>query len=327
MKPKLVIYKKLPQKVIESAKEKCEVSYFPEITEENRGEFEQALQEADGLLGHTMLIDQHLLEKAPKLKVVSNCTAGFDNVDVNTCTDRGIFVTNSPDNATEPTADLVFGMLLAAARRIAELDAYVKKGKWDQEIKRSQFGVDVYQKTIGIIGMGRIGGAIAKRAHFGFDMRVLYHNRRRKPEAEERYGATYVSLEELLAQSDFVVLMVPLSAETKNLIQKEHFAQMKKSAIFINASRGKTVVEQDLVEALQEGMIRGAALDVFVNEPVEKDHPLLKMDNVVTLPHIGTATEEARIAMTEDAWENCLAVLEGRVPKNLVNPEILERKK
>lgn len=323
MKPKLVIYKKLPEKILELAKEKCEVSYFTDITEENRGKFEQALQEADGLLGHTMLIDKRLLEKAPKLKVVSNCTAGFDNVDIDACTQRGILVTNTPDTVTEATADLVFGMLLAAARRIPEFDAYVKKGNWEGDLKRSQFGVNVYQKTIGIIGMGRIGEAIAKRAHFGFDMKVLYHNRRRKQEAEERYHATYVSLEELLAKSDFVVLMVPLNAETKNLIRKEHFAHMKKTAIFINASRGKTVVEQDLVEALQEGLIRGAALDVFVNEPVEKDHPLLKMENVVTLPHIGTATAETRFAMAKDAWENCLAALEGIVPRNVVNREVL----
>jgi gluconate 2-dehydrogenase len=233
--------------------------------------------------------------------------------------------TNTPDVLNETTADAIFGLLLITARRMAELDRYVKEGKWEAPIGENLFGVDVHHKTLGIIGMGKIGTAIAKRAHFGFGMNILYHNRSRNQKAEEQFHATYCELEDLLKQSDFVCLMTPLTSETKHLIGLKQFQLMKRSAIFINGSRGQTVNEKDLIYALQNKLILGAGLDVFEQEPVPKDHPLLKMNNVVTLPHIGSATYETRYAMAKLATENLIKGLKGLCPPNLINQEVMRK--
>ncbi len=232
--------------------------------------------------------------------------------------------TNTPTVLDETVADTIFGLILSTARRIPEMDRNVKKGKWiTSNIDEEWFGVNVHHKTLGIIGLGGIGSSLAKRGHFGFDMKILYHNRSRNEEAEELYNATYCSMDELLQESDFVCVMVPLSKQTEKLIGKREFSLMKKSSIFINASRGKVVDEQALIEALQQKEILAAGLDVFTQEPVSFDNPLLSMDNVVTLPHIGSATKETRLKMQLLAAENVVEGLMNGIPKNLINKEIL----
>jgi glyoxylate/hydroxypyruvate/2-ketogluconate reductase len=203
------------------------------------------------------------------------------------------------------------------------LDHFVKSGNWQGHLTTAEYAIDVHHKTLGIIGMGKIGSAIAKRAHLGFDMDILYHNRNRNLEAEETYNATYCDLDTLLKESDFVCLMTPLTPETENLIGEREFKLMKKSCIFVNGSRGKTVDEAALIEALNNKEIHGAALDVYQIEPVKKDNPLLQFPNVVTTPHIGSSTYETELKMAELAVENLLAGLTGKLPKNLINPEVL----
>lgn len=230
--------------------------------------------------------------------------------------------TNTPDVLTDTVADVIFGLLIATARQIPRVDRFVKNKQWNGLLPLELHGVDVHHKTIGIIGMGRIGAAIAKRAHFGFDMDVLYYNRSQNKEAEETYNADYVSLTELLHKSDFVVLMTPLTKETERLIGKEQFKQMKDSAIFINGSRGGTVVESDLIDALTNGVIAAAGLDVFEQEPIQDDNPLLTMENVVTLPHIGSSTIETETKMSELAMKNLLQGLRREKPISLINESV-----
>jgi lactate dehydrogenase-like 2-hydroxyacid dehydrogenase len=282
----------------------------------------EVVQDVDGLLSVSAdRIDETLLDRAKRLKVVSNAAVGFDNFDLTEMNKRKVIGTNTPGVLTETTADLTFGLLMATARRIAEGDRFVREGNWKGWTPSLMLGQDVYGSTLGIIGMGRIGEAVARRAR-GFDMEVLYHNRNRRPEAEEKLGCRYVSIQELLQQSDFVVLLAPSSPENRKMIGMEQFRLMKPSAMFINASRGSNVDEDALVTALQEKMIAAAGLDVFANEPIGRDHPLVKMDNVVVLPHIGSATLKTRQKMQELAVENLLAALQGKRPPNMVNPEV-----
>ncbi|KAA9029452.1 2-hydroxyacid dehydrogenase [Niallia endozanthoxylica] len=322
MKPKVIVYKKVNQKVLEYIKQTCEVVYFEELDSQNDSEFLHELKDAHGLFGVGLGIDKKLLDQAPQLKIVSNVAVGYDNLDLLELSKRGIMATNTPEVLNETVADTVMGLIIATARRMPELDYWVKNGQWDSMLEEKWFGVDVHHKVLGIIGMGGIGTAIAKRAHFGFNMDILYHNRSRNHEAEQTYGATYCSLEELLNQSDFVCLMTPLTPETEKLMGLREFEQMKQSAIFINASRGKTVDEEALIQALQKGEILAAGLDVFDPEPVQKDNPLLSMKNVVTLPHIGSATMETRFNMAMLAAENLVVGLKGDVPPNLIKSEV-----
>jgi len=322
MKPKVIVYKKVDQKVLEYIKQTCEVVYFEKLDSENYSEFLHELKDAQGIVGVELKIDKDLLDQAPQLKIVCNVSVGYDNLDLLELSKRGIMATNTPDVLNETVADTVMGLIIATARRMPELDHWVKTGQWDSNLAEKWFGIDVHHKVLGIIGMGGIGSAVAKRAHFGFDMDILYHNRSRNHEAEQTYGATYCSLEELLQQSDFVCLMTPLTPETEKLMGKREFEQMKKSAIFINASRGKTVDEEALIHALQKGEILAVGLDVFDPEPVKKDNPLLSMKNVVTLPHIGSATMETRFNMAMLAAENVVAGLKGDVPPTLIKSEV-----
>lgn len=266
---------------------------------------------SDGL--YVMLsdrIDRELIDAAPHLKVVSTLAVGYDNIDVEVCKKRGIVVTNTPDVLTDATADLAFGLLMAAGRRFVEANRVLMNGEWKTWSPYFMAGQRIHGATIGIIGMGRIGEAVAKRAS-GFDMRILYHNRSRKVEAEETYGATYCSLPDLLCESDYVVLLTPLTEETKGLMGAEQFAMMKSTAVFINASRGATVDEVALYQALKQETIWAAGLDVFQQEPIPTDHPLLSLPNVVALPHIGSATYETRDRMAMLVSQNLVAVLSG----------------
>ncbi|MBY0147136.1 D-glycerate dehydrogenase [Neobacillus niacini] len=318
MKPKIIVYKKVDRKVLDFIADTCEVVYFENIDSETYPVFLEELQEAQGLLGSGLKVDKELLDQAPHLKIVCNIAVGYDNLDLIALTERGIMGTNTPDVLNDTVADTIMGLILSTARRIPELNQWVKTGQWESGLEEKWFGVDVHHKVLGIIGMGGIGSSVAKRAHFGFDMEILYHNRTRNKDAEEKYGATYCSMEELLKKSDFVCLMTPLTPDTVNLMGKREFEFMKESAIFINASRGKTVDEDALIQALQKGQIYGAGLDVFIQEPVKKDNPLLSMNNVVTLPHIGSATYETRFKMAMTAATNLVTGLQGEIPPNLI---------
>ncbi|WP_102347822.1 2-hydroxyacid dehydrogenase [Bacillus sp. Marseille-P3661] len=318
MKPKVINYKKLPLEIKNYIEQYCDVTSFDNL-ETQYNEFIAALKDANGLIGSGLKVDKELLDQAPSLKVVSNVSVGYNNLDIDELTKRNIIATNTPDVLTDTTADTIFGLLLATARRLPELDALVKNKQWNAIIGEDLYGVDVHHKTLGIIGMGRIGQGIAKRAHLGFDMNILYHNRSRNEKAETEYNATYCELDELLQQADYVCLMTPLTPETEGLIGKREFSLMKKSAIFINGSRGETVVERDLIEALQNGTILAAGLDVFEQEPINKDNPLLEMKNVVTLPHIGSATYETRFNMAKLAAENLVKGVMGEIPPNKIN--------
>jgi len=318
VKQKVIVYRKVPNDIIENLTSQFEVVYFERLHEGNYQEFLKELQTADGLLGASMKINQELLEMAPNLKIISNISVGYDNLDMNELRRRGIKATNTPGVLVDTTADTIFGLLLATARRIPELDHYVKKGEWSGTIGESLFGVDVHHKTLGIIGMGSIGRAIAKRGHFGFDMNILYHNRSRKEEIESEFSAEYCELDALLKNSDYVCLMTPYTPETDKMIGERELRLMKRSAIFINGSRGKNVDEQALIKALKEQWILAAGLDVYEQEPIAKENQLLTLPNVVTLPHIGSATKETRDKMARLAADNLIAGLTGNVPPNLI---------
>lgn len=259
----------------------------------------------------TMLSDQvddELLKEANHLKIVANLAVGYDNIQIAEAKNHGVTVTNTPDVLSDTTADLAFSLLMATARRIVEADKFLRDGKWEDWSPFLLAGNDIHHKTIGIVGMGRIGSLVAKRAT-GFDMNILYHNRTHNYAAEKEYGAKYVSFDDILKQSDFIVSLVPLTNETKHLFNQLAFEKMKKNAIFINVSRGAVVDEEALINALKTKEIKGAGLDVFTKEPIDKNHPLIGLDNVVLLPHIGSASIETRSEMIELCLRNIDAVL------------------
>ncbi|MGF6262693.1 gluconate 2-dehydrogenase [Paraburkholderia youngii] len=317
---KIVAWKSLPEDVLAYLQQHAQVV---QVDPSQHDAFVAALRDADGGIGASVKIAPAMLEGASRLKALSTISVGYDQFDVDDLTRRGIVLAHTPDVLTESTADTVFSLILASARRVVELADWVKAGQWRTSIGPAQFGVDVQGKTIGIVGLGRIGGAVARRAALGFNMKVLYTNRSANRQAEDAYGARRVELAELLAQSDFVCLQVPLTPQTRHLIGTAELRAMKKSAILINASRGATVDEAALIEALKNGTIHGAGLDVFDTEPLPADSPLLSMPNVVALPHIGSATHETRHAMALNAAENLVAALDGTLTTNIVNREVL----
>lgn len=278
------------------------------------------LSEADGaLLMLTDRVDRELLEAAPRLKMIANMAVGHDNIDLTACTERGVMVSNTPDVLTQTTADLTWALLMATARRLVEGQKVVERDAWRSWSPMMLAGQDVYGSTLGIIGAGRIGQAVARRAR-GFDMTILYHARTRKHDFEQAEGARFVTLDELLAASDFVVPMVPLTPETRHMIGARELEQMKPSAIVINASRGPVVEEAALHRALDEGRIWAAGLDVWDTEPARADHPLLTFPRVVGLPHIGSASIATRTRMATLAAENLVAGLGGGVPLTPLTP-------
>ncbi len=278
-------------------------------------------REAEGLL--TLLtdrVDQELLDAAPKLRGVSNMAVGFDNIDVAACTARGILVGNTPGVLTNTTADFAFTLLMAAARRVVEGDAFTRAGKWHTWDPGLLLGQDVHGATIGIAGMGQIGQAMARRAG-GFDMRILYTDAVSRPETEAATGARRVDLDTLLRESDFITLHVPLMAETRAMIGAAQLALMKPTAVLINTSRGPVVDQRALAEALRRGRPGYAALDVTDPEPITMDDPLLALSNVIIAPHIASGSRTTREQMAAMAVENLLAALRGELPPNCVNPE------
>lgn len=284
--------------------------------------FATALAEAEGVIGAGLLWDRTRIEACPKLRVVSTVTVGYDLYDVEALTERRILLCNTPDVLTESVADLSLALMLSCARRIGELERMVRSGHWKRSVDAPEFGSDVYGKTLGIIGMGRIGAAVVRRAALGFGMRVLYDARSDKPQVERDYGAQRRSLDDLLRESDFVCVLAPLTPETENLLGAREFALMKPTAFLINVARGKVIDESALAVALRERRIAGAGLDVFVREPLAVDSPLMSLDNVVLVPHIGSATHETRQAMADMATDNLIAALTGGEPRAMVNPQV-----
>jgi glyoxylate reductase len=316
----------LPEPAIQLARGRAEVDAYPLDAPMPRAELLERLVGKQGLVCViSELVDEALLAARPGLRVVSNVAVGYNNVDVAACTRRGVVVTNTPDVLTDTTADFAWALLMATARRLVEADRYTREGRFRQWEYMLLLGGDVHGKTLGVVGFGRIGRAVARRAQ-GFGMRILYQDAVAADPATERdLRATRTDLATLLRESDFVTLHTPLVPETRHLINAQTLRTMKKTAYLINAARGPVVDEAALVQALTEGWIAGAGLDVFEEEP--RVHPgLIGLPNVVLTPHIASASHETRLRMATLAVENCLAVLEGKRPPTPVNPEVLERR-
>lgn len=321
MNKHVVLYKKLSAPLMERLQAHAEVTLIEDPKRDDLARLRAALPHAHGLIGASIKLDASLLDLAPHLEAVSTVSVGVDNYDIDYLDRRGIALCNTPDVLTETTADTGFALIMATARRVVELANMVRNGDWKQNIGPEHFGSDVHGKTLGIIGMGRIGEALAQRGHFGFGMPVLYHSHSPKPAVESRFNAAYRSLDALLKEADFVCLTVPLTAETEGLIGKNQLVLMRPESILVNIARGKVVDEQALIAALQSGQIRAAGLDVFEREPLNRDSPLLAMNNVVATPHMGSATHETREAMARCAVDNLISALSGEKPPNLVNPK------
>jgi len=327
-KPKVYVTRQLFPKAIQILEEVAEVEVFE--GENNPIPRDLLLKKARGVDGIISLltdrIDAELMDQAENLKVVSNYAVGYNNIEVDEATKRGIRVTNTPEVLTDTTADCAFTLMTAIARRIVEADRYIRDGKWVHAWGPKMFiGGDIHGKTLGIVGMGRIGFAMVPRAR-GFNMDVIYYDCVRNPEKEEELNIKYMTLEELLQSSDFVSMHVPLTPETRHIIGEEQLRMMKPTAYLVNTSRGPVVDESALYKALKEGWIAGAALDVHEKEPTDPDSPLLDLDNIIVTPHIASASVETRTRMAVTAATNCAAVLRGEEPPNLVNPGAKEVK-
>ena len=317
----------IPEEGLRMVRDAADADIWTDELPPSRGELLRRIRGMDGVL--TLLsdrVDDEFLDTAgPQLKVVSNFAVGFDNIDVAACTRRGIPVGNTPGVLTETTADLAWTLLMAAARRIVEGADYVRADKWKAWGPLLLLGPDVHGATLGIVGFGRIGQAVARRAK-GFGMRILYHDVARAPEAvETSLGARFVPLDELLAESDFVTLHVNLTPETRHLIDSSALARMKPTSILVNTARGPVVDSMALVHALREGEIAGAGLDVTDPEPLPASHPLVGLPNCLIVPHIASATRATRGKMAEMAAANLLAGIRGERLPTAVNPEVYER--
>ncbi|MDH7564134.1 MAG: glyoxylate reductase [Candidatus Bathyarchaeota archaeon] len=324
-KPKVYITRELPERGLSIIKKHFEAEVWPEYAPPPKKVIVEKVRNVEGLVSLLSdKIDSEVFNAAPKLKIVSQLAVGFDNIDIAEATKRGIYVTNTPEVLTDTTADFAWALLMAVARRVVEADKYVRTGLWRVSWHPSMLqGRDVYGATIGIVGAGRIGYAMAKRAT-GFNMKILFYDVIPRPEMEKDLGAKKVDLDTLFRESDFVSIHVPLMKETHHLVNRERLGLMKTTAYLINNSRGPVVDENALYEALKERRIGGAGLDVFEQEPTPLDNPLLKLDNVVVAPHISSASYETRSRMSEMVAENLVAFFEGKRPPNLVNPDVMK---
>jgi glyoxylate reductase len=324
LKPKVLVTRILPKPAMEIIEAECDA----DINERDvRYSKQELMERAEGREGMVCLltdeIDAEVIGACRGMKVIANVAVGYNNIDLEAASRERIVVTNTPGVLTETTADLAWSLLMTTARRLVEADRYLRADKWKEWGLNLLLGGDVYGKTLGIVGFGRIGQAMARRAR-GFDMRVLYYdNNRANATLERELNASYTDLETLLKEADFVTLHVPLTEETRHLIGEREFSMMKSTAYMINTSRGPVVDEAALVEALRNGTIAGAGLDVFEREP-QVEEGLLGLDNTVLLPHIGSASVATRTRMATMAAENLLAALKGERPPNAVNPEVLE---
>lgn len=326
-KPRVFVARKIAPEALDKIAAATEMELWEGELPPPRDVYLEKVRNIDGLLSIlTDKIDAEIMDAAPRLKVVSNLAVGFDNISVPEATDRGILVGNTPGVLTETTADFAFTLLLATARRVVEGHQYTQKGQWKTWGPMILLGHDVHHATLGIIGSGRIGMEMAKRAR-GFDMKVIYYDVvRRKPEEEAALGLEYVAdLQELLSRADFVSVHVPLTAETRHMIGAREFATMKPTAVLVNSARGPIVDPRALYEALKNKQIFAAGLDVTEPEPIPMDDPLLTLDNIVIAPHIASASVATRTKMANMAAANLLAGLNGELPPNCVNPEALQK--
>ncbi len=319
MKPTVILYSDLPAQLLEKLHQHTTLLKVKDLSPCTVEHHAEAFKRAEGLMGSGCKVTRALLDKMPALRVCSTISAGYDNFDLQALTERKILLTHTPSALTETVADAMMALVLATARHIPAMDHWVKTGGWQHHPQDLPLAMDVHHKTMGIIGMGRIGLALAKRAHHGFGMDILYHSRSQHSDAEQDVKATYCDLDSLLNRSDFVCLVLPLSAETHHFISHQQLSLMKPSAILINAGRGAVVDQTALIGALQSKRIYGAGLDVYEQEPLSADSMLTSLPNVVTLPHIGSATHETRYAMKCDALENLLQGLNGNLQINRVN--------
>lgn len=326
MKEKVLVTRSIPEKGMQVLGGKAyEIVVHEEKRPMAREEMEGKIGDVDGMI--TMLydrVDGALLDRAPRLKVVANLAVGTDNIDITACTARGVAVTNTPGVLTDATADLAFALILAAARQVVAADRYIREGRFNAWDPLLFVGADLKGKKLGIIGMGRIGRAVAKRA-LGFGMKIIYYSRTElSGELNEKYGVTYLPLEDVIREADFLSLHLPYTTQTHHLINRERLAMMKPGSFLINTARGAHVDEAALVEHLKAGKIAGAGLDVYEREP-QLEAGLAELENVVLLPHLGSATEGTRSAMAVMAAQSVCDVLEGRRPENLVNGEVYEK--
>lgn len=323
--PKVYISQRIFKEALDVLREEGIAFEMNEGARLSKEELIKRIKGVDGLICLLSdVVDREVLDSNPGLKAVSNVAVGYDNIDMNAATERGIMVTNTPGVLTETTADLAFALLLSVARRTPEADRFIRTEKYEGwELIQPHLGTDVYGKTLGVVGMGRIGTAVARRAHKGFDMNIIYYDEIRNKQAEEELGASFVEFDELLERSDLISIHVPLTEKTRHMFSTEQFKRMRREAYLINTSRGLVVDEEALAQALREGEIKGAGLDVYEEEP--QVHPeLVKIEeHVVLLPHIGSASVETRTKMAVIAAENMVAALKGEEPPNLVNKEVM----
>jgi len=327
-KPKVFVTRIIPDAGLEKVKFHTDAEIWPDLMPPPYSVLLEKAGAAEGVLATLNdRIDASLLQAAPRLRVVSNFAVGFNNIDVPAATELGIAVGNTPEVLTDATADFAFCLMIGAARRLIEGERAIHAGKWRTWEPMGYIGVDLIEKTLGIVGMGRIGFALAKRCHLGWGMRVIYTDLYPNTAAEKELGAERVDFDVLLAESDFVSVHTNLTDETRGLFNADAFRKMKRSAVFVNTARGPLVVEKDLFEALHSGAIFAAGLDVTDPEPMSADSPLLSLPNAVIAPHIASATTRSRNAMAEIAADNLLAGLEGRPLRSFVNPDVESRRR
>ncbi len=323
VKPKVFVTRVIPEVGLNRIRQHCDAEVWTDQMAPPHAVLRQKVANCDGLVSLlTDRIDAALLDAAPRLKVVSNYAVGFNNIDVPAATARGVCVGNTPGVLTNATADLAFCLLIGAARRLVEGHQYSLAGKWKTWEPLGHLGQDLVGRTLGIVGMGRIGYALAKRCRGGWDMKIVYYDVHRNEHAERDLGARQVDLDSLLAESDFISVHTDLNETTRGLFNAERFAKMKRTAVFINTARGPIVDQRALCQALKSGTIFAAGLDVTDPEPPARDDPLLKLPNVIVAPHIASATVGTRDAMAEICANNLLAGLTGQQLPAWVNPEV-----
>ncbi|MHB1416936.1 MAG: 2-hydroxyacid dehydrogenase [Chloroflexota bacterium] len=324
-KPKVFVARRIPEAGINLLRDQCEVDLWDSDMPPPRSELLARTKDCDGVLPLlTDKIDAEFLDNAPKVKVVANLAVGFDNIDVPECTRRGVVAANTPGVLTETTADFAWALMMATARRIPEGVEYVKEGKWKTWGPLLLMGQDLHHATLGLIGLGRIGIEVAKRAK-GFDMRIVYYDVYRREDIEQSMGITYVDMDTLLKEADFISVHTPLTNDTYHLLSGPQFAKMKSTAVLVNTARGGVIDMDALYNALKDGQIWAAGLDVTEPEPIPMDSPLLKLDNCAIVPHIASASVATRTRMSTMAAENILAVFNGQRPPAILNPEVLKK--
>jgi glyoxylate reductase len=322
-KPRVFVTRRIPAVGLDRIVEQCDADVWPGDLPPPYETLREKVASCDGLVSLlTDKIDAALLDASPRLKVVSNYAVGFNNVDIPAATSRGVCVGNTPGVLTDATADMAFCLLMAAARRLVDSFDYARAGKWKTWEPLGHLGQDLAGRILGIVGMGRIGYALAKRCRLGWDMNVLYHDVHRNQQAEHDLGAEYVEFDDLLSRSDFVSVHTDLNDKTRGLFNRDRFRQMKPTAVFVNTARGPVVNEPDLVDALRSGTIFAAGLDVTDPEPPAADSPLFKVPNLIVAPHIASATTGTRNAMADICARNLLAGLKGEDLPAWVNPEV-----